>query len=177
MAELLITSSDIINYCNASSNIPPAQFTRFIREAQIFDIIPLIGYEYVEDILAELDVSPELPTSSLSDLYNGKTYSRTGDTVIWRYEGLKMAMAYCAYKRLLEEQSVNLTAFGVVQKTDDYSLPLTDVQMGRIINKVNEKVIVLKAQVEKFLCDFSTTYTKWQGNFDKRDCLFKEIGE
>lgn len=175
MATYLITSSDIINYCRVSSNLPAAQFTRFIRESQIFDIQPLIGQELLEDLLAEIDVSPELSTTKLYDLYYGKTY--LVGTTYYRTEGIQMLHAYCAYKRILEENSINLTAFGVVQKIDELSQPITDGQMNMILSKVNEKVIALKAQIYDYLCAHSTTYTEWKGWKNKRNINIKLIGE
>ena len=173
----IITSSDIITYCRASDKIPSAQFDRFIKEVEMFDIIPLIGYELFEDIINELDNSPALGTQKLADLYNGKAYQISTDTTWYKYEGLKICACYCAYKRLLEENSINLTAYGVVTKIDELSAPLTDAQMSMIVNKVNDKVIVLKEQVTKFICDFSTTYTEYKGTFDKRNISIKLIGD
>jgi hypothetical protein len=49
--------------------------------------------------------------------------------------------------------------------------------MSMIVNKVNDKVIVLKEQVTKFICDFSTTYTEYKGTFDKRNISIKLIGD
>lgn len=174
--DLLITANDVTTYCRVSSNIPSAQMTRFIRESQIFDVIPLLGWDLTNALLNDLNTSPPLQTERFSLLYNGgECENNSGDK--YYLHGIKMFHAYCTYKRLLDENSVNLTAFGVVQKIDELSQPLTDVQMAMITNKVNEKVMALRDNVYNFLCMKSADYNEWKNYQIKNYRKIKVIGD
>src|SRR5690554_260257 len=111
----LITISDIQAFKPISNNIDVSKkLNTFIREAQEFDLRPILGDEFYLAIVADFEASPSLVT--YSDLFNGVTYTYGSNT--YQHDGLKSVLVYYAYSRYLNDVQINQTAFGAVIKTN-----------------------------------------------------------
>lgn len=92
-----------------------ARADMYLTEAQNFDVAQSIGIAMIADLITNPSTAPN------ALLLSGGTYTYNNTT----YEclGLKKAIAYYAYSRILKNNPVNATAFGIVQKQSDFSDP------------------------------------------------------
>lgn len=123
----LITYTDIA-LVRPLAQIDVERIDPYIAEAQRYDIMPSVGLETLELCLA---VSPDAAHVVLRD---GAVYTAP-DGAKYECEGLKKALSYYAYKRLVLNNSANVTAFGVVSKLSDNSQPLANSDLRRIANE------------------------------------------
>jgi hypothetical protein len=92
----------------------------YIREAQAIDIMPYLGEALVLDIVEYVDGKPGTP--DYSTLLSGGVYA-TGGCPSRRVEfaGLKAALAYYTYARLVRNAPYPLTRYGESKEMDAYS--------------------------------------------------------
>lgn len=105
----LIEPRDIEHYarpCTADEDIA----TRAIEEAELLDIKPALG----DRLFNKLQDSV-----TFSRLMEGGEYEACGE--VHTFAGLKRALAYYAWARLVNSATHHLTRFGYVIKSDDYS--------------------------------------------------------
>ena len=110
---LLVTRTDINNEVRPTS-ADEALVNRCIEEAQMLDIKPSIGDDvYMRLFNLDEDASAQL-------LWNGGVYQDcSGNNRI--FAGLKKALLYYAYARLVRTQGGTSTRFDFVVKADQYS--------------------------------------------------------
>lgn len=100
------------------------------------------------------DVNENISTYSL--LLKGGYY----DNDTKHFVGLSEAMGYLSYSRMVRNQSVNVTAFGMVQKISEHSEAMSDKAISRTaddaekigLEYLNQCVEYLKF-IEKLECD------------------------
>ena len=111
--QLLITREDITRECRPTS-ADEALVDRCIEEAQMLDIIPAIGADWWMRILSrEDDAVAQL-------LWDGGLY-QDNDGCSHIFGGLKKALLYYSYARLVRSQGGTSTRFDFVVKADQYS--------------------------------------------------------
>lgn len=90
----------------------PNKIDRFIDEAEQMDVKKALG-----DVLFKYIVEN---INSLSTLLNGGSYT-DGKGAIHQFAGLKKALAYYVYSRLVTSGNIELTRAGSVNRSSDYS--------------------------------------------------------
>lgn len=108
--ETLITPNEISSLAREVF-IDDSKAIRFIDEAEDMDVRPALGdkmLQYIRD-----------NKSSLTDLLNGTTYTYNGQT--YTISGLKKAIAYYAYARLIVGGDVEVTRSGMRSRDSEYS--------------------------------------------------------
>lgn len=106
----LITPSEISSLAREVF-IDDTKATRFIVEAEEMDVRPVLGDKmlaYIRDNIAQL-----------SDLLNGTTYVYKDAT--YTFSGLKKAVAYYTYARLIVGGDIEVTRSGMRSRDSDYS--------------------------------------------------------
>lgn len=91
--------------------IDDSKATRFIDEAEDMDVRPALGDKMMKYIREN--------SASLTELMNGDTYTYNGQT--YTFSGLKKAIAYYAYSRLIVGGDVEVTRSGMRSRDSDYS--------------------------------------------------------
>lgn len=110
---LLITREDIDRECRPC-NAQDALVDRCIEEAQNLDIIPAIGAEWWLRVLDRND------DAVAQLLWEGGIYRNTcGDSFI--FAGLRKALLYYSYARIVRSSGGVATRFDFVVKADQYS--------------------------------------------------------
>ena len=110
---LLITREDIDRECRPC-NAQEALVDRCIEEAQNLDIIPAVGADIWLRLL-QMDTDEQMLT-----LWNGGLYiDQCGNSKI--FAGLKKALLYYAYARIVRSSGGVSTRFDFVVKADQYS--------------------------------------------------------
>ena len=84
---------------------------RYIEEAELQDVKSILGDALFYAVAGDAD--------KYAELLNGGTYESGG--VRYGFAGLKTALAYYAWARMVKSAVNHLTRFGYVSKNDDYS--------------------------------------------------------
>lgn len=118
------------NVRDIAANIDAGRLHNFIREAENIDIRGAIGAELFRkldnigpflvvdgEIVGDYDLTTEEKTLLVGGYYT------SGCGCSEYFEGLLLTLGYFAYARILREQSLNVTAYGVVVKEGELSSP------------------------------------------------------
>jgi len=162
----LILTTDIKEIKPISDNIDSVErINPYIIEAQDLDIRPFLGDPLFYALVEGFTASPQ--NTDYLALLNGKSYTTSCGFTIF-FDGLKIAIAYFAYARFVSSQGINITRFGVVQKTNEFSQPVTVEMVDRIAGNARSVGLSYLHQVEEFLDENTTTYPLWRQSDKKR---------
>lgn len=155
-APLLIGLSDFGDYKHITSNLNASiKLDPYIREAQEFDLRPLMGTEFYLALCEDFEASPSLAT--YEDLFNGSEYTIGG--VKHQHNGIKAALIYFAYARYIPGGQVNSTPFGLVQKLNQTdSQPVSDKIIARLVQQARSGAESYWSRTHKFLLDNINSY-------------------
>lgn len=106
----LITPSEISTLAREVF-IDDTKASLFITEAEDMDVRPALGDKMLKYVRDNAD--------TLTDLMNGTTYVYNGRT--YTFSGLKRAVAYYAYARIVVGGDVEVTRSGLRSRDSDYS--------------------------------------------------------
>lgn len=112
MRQYLITSDEVSTLARGMSiHVEQEKIETYIRESEDIDIKPALG----DALFIDIQGSPE----KYELLMNGGVYEdKNGKHVM---TGLKTALAYYAYARLVKNGDGHVTRYGFVNKDDEYS--------------------------------------------------------
>ncbi|UPT66887.1 MAG: hypothetical protein M0D57_21070 [Sphingobacteriales bacterium JAD_PAG50586_3] len=151
----LISVTDFAAYKELSVNIDDTtRINPYILQAQQFDLKPLVGEVFYKDII-------DNPTSTENSLLlTGGAYAYQNKS--YEFSGLKSALVYFAYARLLENQNINVTRFGVVFKNNaDVSERVDEKTLQRLILQARNQARAYWDECEVFLNRQSTDFPLW----------------
>lgn len=113
MQQFLLTSDEVSTLARGvSMHVDSDKIDVYIRESENIDIKPALG----DALFIDLHEHPDKYELLLD---GGKYEDECGD--IHELVGLKSALAYYAYARLVKNGDGNMTRFGFVNKADEYS--------------------------------------------------------
>lgn len=141
--KLLITREDIDKECRPCES-QDALVDRCIEEAQNLDIIPAIGADWWLRVINNND------DAVAQLLWKGGVYRDTcGDAHI--FAGLRKALLYYAYGRIVRNSVGMATRFGFQIKTDQYSDEAEQSQKTQAYNEAFATADTYKAQCLAYL--------------------------
>lgn len=114
---MITTIESIKAIRDISQNLKDGRILPYIKEVEDAYIMPAIGAELYERL--------DNGTEDDAILLNGGYYDRNTSKGIVRDRcyGIRLAVAYYAYSKVLHNNQVNVTAFGVVAKETSLSNP------------------------------------------------------
>jgi hypothetical protein len=130
-----------------------------IEEAKIFDLMPLL----CTNLYLDIDTKWLQPTYSL--LVNGGQYVGCNEKKDFHL-GIKKVLIYYAYSRYILINGFNDTANGMVQKTNEFSIPTPLKELQAYSDKYRNMGFDTWKGVKKYLCKNKDTFTE----FDNSDC-------
>lgn len=142
MPVLLINKNDFKEFKQISKGRDIELIEQYVTEAQDIDIRSLICDKFYFDILKNW----QLP--AYQKLIHGETYTDE-DGVEIEYKGLKPVLVYYAYSRYCMRGSVVDTAFGMVQKTNENSQPISISRKKRYERYINSYSVALLVRCKK----------------------------
>jgi hypothetical protein len=151
----LITPSEIKAY-RPTADIDDARITPFIIESQQNDLRPVLNDALYYDLLANFNDSAHAKYAVYQNLINGKSYVYNGNTIY--FDGIKPMLAYYALSRFIINNPVNITRFGVVQKINPQSEPLSQGAIQAVVNDLRSTAMNYQLQLIKFLEENSADY-------------------
>lgn len=147
---LLINKTDIQVYKQLPTSLDDSRLTPYIMEAQEFDLKEALGYPLYYDMLKELP--NETSGGKYTDLLNGVEYiDRLGHSIL--FLGIKPAIVYWTYARLIENQQLTITATGVNVKTNQYSDMASQTEISKRVTQARSGAYSYFQTAEKFLID------------------------
>ena len=137
----LITRNEIAQYRQISKTPNDAKLNEMILDAQLLDLQPLLG----DNFLNKIEGTPE----DYTDLLEGSLYDYKG--ISYTNHGLKMVLSYFTYARYLMFSTVTDTPFSVVEKLNDNSKQV-DYSTKKSIYAINrDSAFTIWKNVELYL--------------------------
>lgn len=177
MTTPMITLSDVQLFKGVSENINSYKdLEPYILEAMDFDLRPFMGESFFIDLYEKFIASPSLV--GYEDLFNGSTYTYNGNK--YKHEGIKAVLVYHSFARYAGNASIKSTAYGFVQKTNQYSDRISETTTARLITQARAGAMVHQNRVMDFLIRNKADYPlfKCAGNSKKyrSGTIIKKIG-
>lgn len=167
---MLITPEQIAQFKQLTASLSsPKVLEPYIQEAQEFDLRPFLGDELYADLLDKYDQAQM--TDAYKELYNGCTYTYGGIT--YKHEGVVPILAYFTYARYAKRSNITSTKYGLVQKTNDFSQPISSADRAQQVNDARSGAIVYQERVRHFLNANEATYPLWRGGHKRRKSAIK----
>jgi hypothetical protein len=148
----LINITDFTENKFLTQNLDDRDIDPVITEAQEFDIKPVIGAELYFDMMANLTAT------KYQELLEGKTYTPNGSANPIYFSGLKMALKYYVYARLLVTDGVKSTNSGFVLKQLENSERISGSQRTQMIAQTRSGAKVYENELRDFLCNYPIIY-------------------
>lgn len=149
-----------------SKQVDKQRVESFIREAEELDLCPSLGNALLNDIRNHPD--------KYDSLLYGCEYESNGVTIY--QSGLRKALAYYAYGRLLQNGDGQVTRFGYVEKNDEHSNPVDTEARANAYRSAFEMADTYMAQVLSYIqTTDNPLYTK-DGKVRNSRIKFRVIG-
>lgn len=147
----LITAKEVALLARPiSSGTSETKIETYIKEVEQLYVKPIIGVEMFIDILSR--EAEELPRP-IALLLGGDN----------SFVGLKVAVAYYAWARIVKNNSVNVTRFGAVVKNDEHSHSIDFKSILKIHDQAIEYADRCMAEVVAFIGEHSGDYPLYAG--------------
>lgn len=125
MKEMLISSREVRGLTrDISASLRDERITPLIREAEDMYVRPAIGDALYIELLEDEGKYPVLLAGGVYEAGGKKTYCT----------GLKKAIAYYAYAKIILNNQTNVTSWGVGQKNITESTPATPAALDKTYN-------------------------------------------
>jgi len=155
----LITITDIQEFKPLSKNTDTDKTVNpFILEAQEFDIRPILSDAFYSELITQIKSGS--PSAEYDELFNGSIYSDGG--IDKTNPGLKSVLVYYSYSRYLNRANTNSTAFGMVQKNNPDSTPISDKRLASLISQSESGAKAYENRVIDFLICNSNKYPLYE---------------
>jgi hypothetical protein len=139
---LLISKEDFYEYEAITTNTSPDNILPYIREAQKFDLTPILGKEFVSDMQENVDTA----------IYQS----------LLPY--VRPVLAYYSYARYILSKNAVDTPYGFVQKTNEFSQPVTEKTIARIVEQARNSATAYAREMIEFIKDNNTDYPLYVDN-------------
>lgn len=159
ITDTLITPAQIKAY-RPTADLDDARVTPFILEAQQNDLRPVLNDVLYYDLMKKFTESADVMYTNYQNLINGVDYDYNGSTI--HFSGIKPMLAYYTLARFIVNNPVNITRFGVVQKVNPQSEPLSAGVINSVVNDLRSTAMNYQNELVKFLETKSSVYTLYQ---------------
>lgn len=170
----LITPEDVRALArNSSAQLDPREVSTYIEEAEQLDLKPAIGTALYLRLLNDTGDTQD----NMKLLYGGSYNTCCGDTAM--YAGVRKALAYYVYGRIVKNGGRTATRFGFVDKRDEHSY---QVDYKERLNMANDATLVADSYMKETLnyIESSGLYPEYKacnGGMKNRRVTIKAIGE
>jgi hypothetical protein len=122
----------------------------YITETQENDLRPIMGDAFFYDFITNYT------DAKYRELLNGKTYTKNGYSIF--FPGLKPMLCYFALARITQNNAINLTSYGIVQKDMSGSQPVDQRIIGALVTELRDVANSYQSRLIDFLNYNQTTY-------------------
>ncbi len=175
--EALVSLNDLLTYKYISDSVRnSAIWPQFVVEAQLLDVKPFLGDQLLSELNDQASTSPTSFSTANQTLLDGGKY--VYDSKNYIFQGLKACIIYYAFSRFESKSPYNHTAMGIVQKTSDYSDPVSDKAIQRLSTENLMIADAIREEVILFLKRNEITYPLFECAGTKRQSrTFTVIGD
>ncbi len=160
----LITIQDI-QEVRPLAQLDPKRVDPYISEAQENDLRPILGDALFYDFVTNYE------NTKYRTLLNGSTYTKNGYSVF--FPGVKPMLCYFSLARITQNNVINLTSYGAVQKRVEGSEPIDQRILGSLVTELRDVANSYQTRVIDFLENDPTTYPLFNVSSNKDE---KEFG-
>ena len=168
MQQYLITSKEVSALArDMSMHMDEERVNTYIRESEMIDLKPRLG----DSVYLDIKEHPEKYT----ELLEGCTYEVDGEKKI--IAGLKTALAYYAYARLVKDGTGNVTRYGYVNKESEYS---SNAEFKQRMMQYDSAFVIADNYLRECLIYLDETKNelyKGRGKMKANRTMYKIIGE
>lgn len=151
--ELLINKSKVAEVLQVAIGYDSKEFDVFIREAQDFDLKPLLCEDFYYDLVKKKADAPFL------ELIDGANYQYNERDYFHR--GLGDVLAYFTYARFMLKSNNVSTSHGIVTKKTPHSEPITIAEKRNFYYKYKKDANLIFEDVKKFVERNIDTFDSW----------------
>ncbi|MFD0792762.1 hypothetical protein ACFQZX_03995 [Mucilaginibacter litoreus] len=166
----LIIPAALQQYEDIAANIKPERINIFIQKAQELDLKPFLGYALYYDLITHLEADGTLQESApqhYKDLLNGSEYLDEQGYVVL-YQGLMPVLAYFAFARFIEADSVHFTPTGPVTKRYDNADALSSKDIVKLVQQQRSTANAYANETERYLRDHKESFPAWHYNHENK---------
>lgn len=158
---VIVTLSDL-KQLRPTAELDGMRWEPFVTEAQEQDLRPILGDGLFYDFMTKFHDTGDAMYTAYQELINGKAYTYNGQTIY--FDGVKPMVGYFALARLVQNNPINITRFGVVTKVTSQSQNVDPQVLRQVVNELRSNAITYKNQVDQFLLENQSTYTLYIGS-------------
>lgn len=159
----IITIQDI-KEVRPLAQLDPQRVDPYISESQENDLRPILGDALFYDFITNID------TTKYRELLNGKTYTKNNYSIF--FPGVKPMLCYFSLARIAQNNPINFTSYGMVQKTMQNSEPLDQRILGALVTELRDVANSYQTRVVEFLKDNQTIYPLFNVSSSKDEAEF-----
>lgn len=158
---LPLTINDYLPYKAISLNTNTSKkLDPYSNEAMIIDLKNELGNAFFNDLVKDYQSSPSF--AKYSELYNGSTWIKNG--IEYTHKGLKVVLVYWGYARYIRDSNNESTAFGQRVKSNEFSEPISEATLSRLIEQAKSAGYSFMSDVIRFMEDNKKDYPLWKNN-------------
>lgn len=158
---VIITLQDV-KKLRPTADLDGIRWEPFCVESQDQDLRPILGDGLFYDFMTKFYSTGDPMYSAYQNLLNGVAYTLNGQSVY--FDGLKPMVVYFTLARLVQNQQVNITRYGVVSKVSAQSQPVDAQVIRQVVNEMRSNAQTYKNQVDTYLLQNQSTFTLYIGN-------------
>jgi hypothetical protein len=162
MDSLIVSVPDILQYRPMSKNILQDRVEVFVQEAQMVELVQILGDALYYDFITKFDATGDPMYANYQALLNGSTWTTNG--YVRKHYGLKPIVVYYALARLVANNQINITSYGVTSKVNPNSEPVSEAALRNQIIELRSIAISYQETTLDFLNDNATTYPLFNYN-------------
>ncbi len=156
-----ITLNDI-KMLRPTAELDGVRWEPYCVEAQDQDLRPILGDGLFYDFMTKFYSTGDPMYASYQELLNGKVYTYNSQSIY--FDGIKPMLCYFTLARLVQNNPVNITRFGVVTKVVSQSQNVDAQTLRQVVNELRSNAVSYKNQVDTFLLNNQTTYPLYIGS-------------
>ena len=167
---VLITLSDL-KQLRPLAELDGLRWEQFATEQQDQELRPILSDALYYDLMTKFFDTGDAMYANYQKLINGTEWTYNGNTVY--FDGLKPMLSYFTLARLVQNNQVNITRYGVVSKVVPQSEPVDAQVIRQVVNELRSNAMTYKNQVDTYLCNNVDTYLLYKGSSSAINTSFK----
>lgn len=161
--KLFITKEAFEKYRDVSEHLDAERANSSILEAQIVDLIEIVGPPLYRLLQADFTAPDTWATPKYAKLFDGIEYTPKGEKYSVRYHGLQPMLTLFSYARYLNNAQLNVTRTGPVTYTEaDVSEPPTQAQIKTKVIDARAMAVRYQQEVITYLESNGSDFPEWK---------------
>ena len=158
---VLITLSDL-KALRPLAELDGARWEQYATESQDQELRPILSDALYYDLMTKFFNTGDAMYANYQLLINGTSWTYNGNVIY--FDGLKPMLGYFTLARLVQNNQLNITRYGVVQKVSAQSESADPQLIRQVVNELRSNALTYKNQIDTYLLNNVTTYTKYKGS-------------